>query len=157
MIGAAIRELCGGDVQNSFPRALRDQVDEAKQILTGVSKSHPPSNSGLVIRGASGHIKGDHALILIPDIDHPVHFGMRAGDAEAGEKVFPVFFQLRKGLHDRCAVVVLADHGVGSLFVDHAVGFPLVLHRVLHINELENKACRLTGRQCNRKFEYGAG
>ena len=50
-----------------------------------------------------------------------------------------------------------ADHGTGALLVDHTIGFPLFVNRVLNINKLENKACTFTGLQLYRKLKDGAG
>lgn len=40
VIGAAVGELGGGNVQDAFPRPLGDHVDEAQQVLTGVTEAH---------------------------------------------------------------------------------------------------------------------
>lgn len=40
VIGAAVGELGGGNVQDAFPRPPGDHVDEAQQVLTGVMEAH---------------------------------------------------------------------------------------------------------------------
>lgn len=40
VIGAAVGELGGGNVQDAFPRPLGDHVDDAQQVLTGVTEAH---------------------------------------------------------------------------------------------------------------------
>ena len=100
MIGASIRKLCGSYIQDPFPGASRDQVNKAEQILTGVTETHASSDTGFIVLSAAGHIESDHALVLIPDIDHSVNFRAAAGDMEAGEKPFPVFIQMLKSLYN---------------------------------------------------------
>ena len=53
-------------------RPRRDHVDEAEQVLVGVAKPHPAADPRLEIRCRPGHIERDHALVRVPDIDHPV-------------------------------------------------------------------------------------
>lgn len=40
MVSTAVRELRRRNIQNSLPCALRDHVNEAKQILAGIAESH---------------------------------------------------------------------------------------------------------------------
>ena len=39
MISAAVVKLYGGDIQDAFPCPLRNQMDEAQQIRTGIPKA----------------------------------------------------------------------------------------------------------------------
>ena len=74
MIGTSVFKLDGGDIDDALSGPLRDHMDETQEILTGVSEAHPPAGACLVVAGTSAHVKGDHALILVPDIDHAVQF-----------------------------------------------------------------------------------
>ena len=40
VIGAAVRELRGGDVQNALSRALRNDMHKAEQVLTRIAEAH---------------------------------------------------------------------------------------------------------------------
>ena len=42
VVGAAVRELCGGDVQNTLAGAVRDEVHKAQQVLAGLSRKPMP-------------------------------------------------------------------------------------------------------------------
>ena len=72
MIGGAVLVLRGGDVDDALPRTVRDQMDKAQKILTGITEAHAAADAGLIIGGGTAHVKGDHALVLIPDIRHAV-------------------------------------------------------------------------------------
>ena len=47
VISASVRKLRGCNVQDTLPGTLRDQMDEAKQILTGIPEAHPASRCRL--------------------------------------------------------------------------------------------------------------
>ena len=72
VIGAAVGELGGGDVQNTLAGPFRDHMHEAEQILAGITEAHPAPHAGFEITGRAAHIEGDHTLVLVPDIDHAV-------------------------------------------------------------------------------------
>lgn len=92
MIGTSIFKLCGCNIQYSLAGAIWDQMDKSQQILTGIPKAHAASGSGFKVRSRTGHIKGNHALILIPDIDHAVELFFTAFYRETGQQICPVFF-----------------------------------------------------------------
>ena len=62
------------DAMSMMPLAgpLRDQVHEAEQVLVGVAEAHPAADPGLEERGERRHVERDHALVRVPDVDHPV-------------------------------------------------------------------------------------
>ena len=74
VVCASVLKLCAGNIQDALPRTGGDQVDKAQQILAGIPESHSPAQPALKIAGTAAHIKGDHALILIPHIHKPVQF-----------------------------------------------------------------------------------
>ena len=76
MVGAAVGELCRGDVDDPFAGTLRDQMHKAQEILAGIAESHAAADAGLIVGSASRHIESYHALVLIPDVDHAVNFRM---------------------------------------------------------------------------------
>ena len=49
MVCASVLELCGSNINNSFSCTVGDQMNEAKQILTGISKAHATADTGLII------------------------------------------------------------------------------------------------------------
>ena len=94
VIGAAVRELGGGDVQDAGAGPVRDQVDEAQQVLAAVAEAHAAADAGLKVGGRSAHVEGDHALVLVPDIDLAVELFVVRPDREVGQQAQPVFFEL---------------------------------------------------------------
>ena len=59
-------------------------MDKTEQILAGVTEPHSTADTGFVIRSASGHIEGNHALVLVPDIYHAIHFPGVRGNMISG-------------------------------------------------------------------------
>ena len=55
VVGTAVLKLGGSNVQNAFPCAGRDHVDEAQQILTGIPEPHAAADAALVIAGTAAH------------------------------------------------------------------------------------------------------
>ena len=92
MVSASIFKLCCRNIKNSLAGAVRDQVYETEKILTGISEAHAPSCTGFKVRGGTGHIKGHHTLILVPDVYHAVKLFVSAFYGIAGQKFFPVVF-----------------------------------------------------------------
>ena len=143
VVGAAVRKLGGGDIDNPLPCPVRDQVHKAKEILAGIPKAHAPSDAGLVIGGGAGHVEGHHTLVLIPDVDHAVHLVVGRAYGVSGKEISPVFVQLAKGLLHIGVACVSVKHGIGGLLVNYAVGFPLVILRIFNVAENKHERPRL--------------
>ena len=73
VVAAAVRELGGGYVYDTLASAFRNLMHKAHKVLIGVPEAHSAADSALEERGRTGHVEGDHALVLVPDVDHPVH------------------------------------------------------------------------------------
>ena len=80
MVGAAVRTLRVGDIDDPLPRSFGDQVDESEKILARIAESHAASETALVVAGRSAHVESDHALILVPDVDGSVEFFVSGRD-----------------------------------------------------------------------------
>ena len=157
MISAAVRELCRRNVDDPLSCALGNQMYKTEQVLAGISEAHSPADTGLVIGSASGHVEGDHALVLIPDIDHPVHLGSGTLYMEFREELSPITAKCLIGGYYIGAVMIFADHGACAGLIDDAVGFPFLIDGILHIGELEDHARALSGSKCDVEFIDGAG
>ena len=90
VVGAAVAKLCGGNIQDTFPRPFRDQVYEAEKILSGIPEAHSSADTGFIIGSAAGHVKGNHTLILVPDIYHTVYFFTIGRNLITGKQFLPV-------------------------------------------------------------------
>ena len=100
MPGGAVGQLGGGDVDDALAGAFRDQVHEAEQILVRIAEAHAAAGAGLVIGGGARHVERDHALVLVPDVDHAVQPFVAGVDAVGAQQVAPVVVELgERGIH----------------------------------------------------------
>ena len=128
-------------------RAGRDQVDKAQQVLAGIAEAHPPPGAALVVAGRAAHVEGDHALVLVPDIDHPVQLFVRAAQAVGGQQVGPVPPEGAKGAVHLLVGGVAGGHRPGAGLVDDAGGLPLFIVGVLDVAQHKDQAAALAGGQ----------
>ena len=49
VIAAAVRELCGSDVDNTLSCSVGDLVNEAENVLVGITESHAASDTALEV------------------------------------------------------------------------------------------------------------
>ena len=145
VVGAAIGELGGGNVQNALPRAGGDQMHKAEQILTGIAEAHAAAGAALIIAGRAAHIEGDHALVLVPDIDHAIELFVTALDRVCGQQVVPVVMQLgQSNIH--LGIGGIAGHQLlRAGLVDDAGRGPLLVLRVFDIAQNKNQAAAFAG------------
>jgi len=122
MIGGAVGELDGGNVQNPLPGTLGDNVHEAVQVLTGIPEAHAPAGAGLIVAGGAAQIEGDHALILVPDIHHPVQLFLPGAKLIAAQQAVPIAAQGCKGSIYGSGVGIFCRCGVGVVLADNAGG-----------------------------------
>ncbi len=98
MIGAAVRHLRGGQVQQTLAGARMIQQDESQQILVGVAETHAAPDAAFERRSRAGNVESRHHLINIPDIDHAIGVLIRALHLETLQQAVPIDFQFRKSL-----------------------------------------------------------
>ena len=72
VVAAAVGKLGGGYVDDSLPGPLGDLVHKTYKILIGITKTHSAAYTALKERCRAGHVEGNHALVLVPDVHHPV-------------------------------------------------------------------------------------
>ena len=89
VIGAPVRKLRRGYIENALTGAARYHMDKAEEILTGVPKAHAAPHAALVVARGAAHIERDHALVLVPDVHHPVKLPAARLYTEAAEKLLP--------------------------------------------------------------------
>ena len=102
-------------------------MNEAEKLLAGITESHAAAGSGFVVRGGTGHIKGYHTLILVPDIGHAVDMRIAALYSISGEKLRPVLVQPGKSFKSLLLRVEFPDQLMCTGFPDHAGCFPFVV------------------------------
>ena len=76
MVGRSVGELRGRYVQDSLSCAGGDHVHEAQKVLCRVPEAHAASHAAFVVACAAAHVERDHALVLVPDVDHAVELGL---------------------------------------------------------------------------------
>ena len=140
MVGTAVFKLGIGNVDDPAPGTVRNQMDEAKQILTRVTEPHSTAQSAFIVAGAAAHVEGDHALVLVPDVDEPVQLLIGSMDCKGGQQMVPVCMQISK-----CGI----DLGIGFVFfqqrlcrrlVDDVRRFPFLIDGIFAITKDEDEA-----------------
>ena len=127
VVRAAVLELSGRDVDDALARALGNQVHKAKQVLVGVAEAHAAADPGLEVRGRTRHVVGHHALVLVPDVDHPVELVVGRVHRVRAQQVVPIGVELGE-LRVGCLVGgEVCEQGFSPRLVDDARGFPLVV------------------------------
>ena len=94
MVASAIGKLGRCDIYYALAGTLRNLMHESNQVLVGVTESHASANAALKERCATREAEGNHALVLVPDIDRTVHSVISALDIEDAEQIIPVFIKL---------------------------------------------------------------
>ena len=147
VVGAAVGELGGGNVQNALPRAGGDQMHKAEQILTGIAEAHAAAGAALIIAGRAAHVEGDHALVLVPGVDHAVELFIAALDRVGGQQAVPVVVQPGKCRIDLRIRGIAGSHRLGAGLIDDAGRGPLLVLRVFYIAQNKNQAAAFAGLQ----------
>ena len=97
VVASSVGELRGGYVDDSFAGSFRYLMHEAHEVLVGVAETHSTTDAALEERGGTGHVEGNHALILVPDVHHAIQlFFVGLHDVDVQQAV-PVGFQFGKG------------------------------------------------------------
>ena len=143
VVGAAVGELGGGNVQDALPRAGGDQMHKPQKVLAGITEAHTAAGAALIIAGGAAHIKGDHTLVLVPDIDHTVELFVAALDRVGGQKPVPVRVQLGKGFIYLRVCGIAGSHCLRAGLVDDAGRCPFFILRVFDIAQQEDQAAAL--------------
>ena len=145
VVGAAGRELGGGDVEDPLPGSRRHHVDEAEEVLVRVAESHPPAEARLEKGGRAGQVERGHALVGVPDVDHPVGVDARRGDLQRRQQRVPVLAEIRERDVDLLGAEVALDQRADPSLVDRGRPWRVELGvgRVLGVAEEENDVAPL--------------
>ena len=147
VVGAAVRELGGGNVQNALSCALGNHVDKAQQILAGIPEAHAPPHTAFKITGRPAHVECDHTLILVPDIDHPVDFFVAGDGMIIGKQTVPIGAERSHCIVKLRRRVIPGDHFPGARLVDHPGSGKFFGFRVLDIAKTQHQRLLLAGKQ----------
>ena len=147
VIGGPVGELDRGDVDDPLPGPVRAHVDEPQQVLAAVPEAHAPPGARLVEAGGAAHVEGDHALILVPGVDHGLQLPVPALQAVDAQQLLPVVPQLRQGLLRPPGGGEFFHHAVGVVLADHAGGEEFRLPGIPAVAQHEKEAPLLPGGQ----------
>ena len=145
VVGAAVRELGGGDVQDALAGAGGDQVHEAQQVLRGIAEAHAAADAALIVAGGARHVEGHHALVLVPQARHAVHANVAAVHLERGQELRPVVAQRGEGGVELRVGFERIQQRVGRGLVDDVGRDELLVLGVLAVAQHEDERDRLAG------------
>ena len=143
MVCASVFKLGSGNIEQTLSCAIRDQMNEAEQILAGVTEAHAAAGAGLKVGCGTGHVEGNHTLILVPDVDHASQFFICTGERIFCQQAFPVGSKLCKCCVNLLVGLIVGEHLFCRFFVDHARSFPFVIRCILTVAENEDKGAGL--------------
>ncbi len=121
------------------------ELNEPEQVLVRIAEAHPTPDPGLEEGRRTREVERDHALVLVPDVDHPVDVLAGRRHLEASEQIRPVVAQANECLLDRGRVAITGEHRADTALVDQlGTGrFELRVPLVLEIPEHEDDLPRL--------------
>ena len=150
MVASAVRELRGGDIDDTLLRAVRNLMHETEDVLVGIAEAHAAADAGFEVRRGARQVEGNHALILVPDIDHAVNLVVGRLNIQDSEKLVPGGAKLCHACGNLLRSVVFLHHGKRLGLVDGlAVSLKLLVRRHLNVAEDEDKGLRLAGSKGN--------
>src|SRR5690606_757146 len=100
---------------------------------------HAPPDPGLVARGGTAYVEGDHTLVRVPDVDHTVGVGVRGLHLYRRQQRGPVVPQPLETLGNRVRLQPTVDDRTDQCLVQGlgAGRIELRVPRVLPVSEQE--------------------
>src|SRR5690606_37791618 len=105
--------------------------------------------STLEVGGRAGETEGDHALVLVPDIHHPIQLLFTCLHIEVAKQLIPVGAKSNKRIVHLLYAVETDNRLPGLLFVEDTYAFPFLVRFVLLITQHEDYLPALTWLQLN--------
>ena len=143
VICASVFKLGSSDIEQTLSCAVRNQMNEAEQILAGITEAHTTAGAGFEVGCRTGHVEGNHTLILVPDVDHASQFFICTGERIFCQQAFPVGSKLCKCCVNLLVGLIVREHLFCRFFVDHARSFPFVIRCILTVAENKDKGAGL--------------
>ena len=139
VIASAIFKLGRSEVDQTFSCTIRNLVNEAQQVLVGVTEAHTTADTAFKVRSRTGHVKGNHALILVPDVYHTVHLVIRSLYSVLRQQVVPHFLQSSQTSSHLFRCVVLFHHCICSGLVHRTICIELFFYWIFNITQDEDQ------------------
>ena len=98
MIAATIGELSRSNVDDALTGTAWHLMHEAHKVLVRIAEAHSTSDAALEERCRTREVERNHALILIPDVDHAVETLVARLNGIFVEQLVPLCSQLGESL-----------------------------------------------------------
>ncbi len=147
VVGTAVRQLGRSEVEDPCSCPRGDQMHEAEEILVRVAEAHPSPDAGLEQRRRAREVEGDHALVLVPDVDGSIDVFARCGHLQSGKQSCPVVTQTLECRLDLGRVAVAVEQRPDPALVDElgAGRVELRIAWILGVAEHEDDLAGLAG------------
>jgi len=145
VVATTIRELCRSDVDDALTSTWRYLMNKAHEVLIGITEAHATTYTTLEETCTAREVKGDHALVLVPDVHHAVELVVACLHLIDVQQCIPVLAEGCKSLIHLLGGVELGDEGMRLLLVDHLRCLKLLILFILDITQQEDEVLALTG------------
>ena len=149
MIATSVGELRRSDVDDALTGTGRNLMDEAHEVLIGIAEAHATTNTTLEERSRAREVEGDHALVLVPDVDHAVELVVARAYLIYIKEIIPEGAELSECLVNFLGSIEFGDEGMSLLLVDNLRCLEFFVLLVLDISQQEHKVLRFTRLQCD--------
>src|SRR3712207_2275411 len=110
-------------------------MHKAHEVLITIAESHATTYATLKETGRTAHAEGDHTLVLIPYIDHPIELFVRALYRINTQQTVPIGTQLVESGVYFLGRIKLSYQGMGLVFIDNLTIDKLIFLLVFHITQ----------------------
>ncbi len=118
VVRAAGRQLGRGDVEKSLAGPGGDHLDESEEVLARVPEPDPATDPRFEERRRARDVERDHALVRVPDVDHPVDVLVARPRLVRPDEVGPARAQRLERCLDRGRLEVASDRRPDAPLVD---------------------------------------
>ena len=143
VVTAAVRKLCRSDVDDALTGAFWYLMDEAQKILIAVTEAHAPAYARLKEARRAGEAEGDHALVLVPDVDHAVQTFVAALNGVYVQEIIPHPTQFGKCLIHCLNCGKATQERVCPFLIYYRRCLPLLFFGILYVAKCEYETATL--------------
>ena len=100
MVTASIGELRRSNVDDALTGTAGHLMYKAHQVLVGIPEAHAAAYATLKETGRTREVEGDHALVLVPNVNHTIQPLVAAFHGKLVQQAVPHPAQLvESGIH----------------------------------------------------------
>ena len=111
--------------------------------MVRIAEAHATAYTALEERCRTREVERHHALILVPDVHHPVELVITSLHLIYIKEGIPILAERSKCLVDLLGGIEFGNQGVGLLLVDHLRCLKLLVLLILNVAEEEYEVFRL--------------